>query len=442
MICNISGFPEFSPAEQIIFDDYIYQFKNIFRSFGYVPVETSAVERASTLLSKGDDSEIYGIHRINDCNGKVAEFGLRFDLTVPLARFVSQNFGTLTFPFKRYSIGPVWRGERAQSGRYRQFYQCDIDVVGDEVLADIWDAEIISIIYICLKNLNIGNFTISINNRKILCGFLESVLGVDINLPEILRVIDKLNKVGHQGVRDMLLSMNFSEIKVEQIINFLIFDIKTDQLEEFKKFCTNEVFLQGLDEVKVLIDNLRLFSGNIPVLFNQSLARGLSYYTGMIAEVTLDDYPELGSIAGGGRYSNLTEKFCDRRMPGVGMSIGITRILTKLLEIEKIKSCKSSTAQVLVTIQNQKFIKAYIDIAKILREKGIFTDIFLENKKLGSQLNYANKKQIPIAVIANESELYSGKAIVRNMRTSEQALVSWEDIAIKVIEILDKNDIN
>ena len=439
MKTGISGFPEFLPNEQIVFTRMLDQIKHYFEMYGFIPMDTPAVERISTLLSNGNDSEIYGLYRIADENSK-KDLGLRFDLTVPLARYVSSKFGHLVFPHRRYQIGPVWRGERPQFGRYRQFYQCDIDVVGEGELSLACDAEIVKVFTELLRSLGIPSFTTKMNNRKILQYFLVTLVAEE-NINDLIRVIDKRDKITDDEFTAAVSELGVKTSDMDKLYTFLSANSLTknaDILDWLKGLDLGAKFTDSVLEFEYVINLLKKFGmEDDNVKISMGLARGLTYYTGNVFETVFDnDVAGIGSIAAGGRYDNLVSTMSDKNIQGVGASIGLTRMLAKLLEQKLITCNRSSTADLLVTNQENNYLGIYMDLSTKFRNLGIKTETYLQNESLGDQLTYANKKGIPFVLIANESELQSNVAILRNMYTKEQISIKTDcieaDIADKI----------
>ena len=425
MKSDISGFPEFLPNEQIAFNKAVDTIRSYFEAYGFIPIDTAAVERIETLLSKGNDKEIYGLYRISDENSK-KELGLRFDLTVPLARYITSNGGQLLYPFKRYQIAPVWRGERPQYGRYRQFYQCDIDIIGDEELSIAHDAEIISVVTEILAALKIPKCITKINNRKILINFLNRFVPPS-RISEAVVLIDKMEKISPEEFEKSILELGIEKDSLVPLRKFLSNDHRkenADVLLWLKQLSFGPEFYEGiaeLEEVLQLLKKMDIDDRQVKISLN--LARGLNYYTGNIFETSLVDYPDMGSISGGGRYEKLTNMVgSQKQYPGVGATIGISRLFTKLLEKELVKCESTATAEVLVTVQNRTLLSSYMRLAKDLRKVGIKAETFLQDKGLGAQISYASRRGFKFVVIANEVELLEGKAILRNLETKEQKI--------------------
>ena len=421
---TLPGFMELLPKEQIQFNSMIDKIRSSYERFGFLPIDTPIIESAEVLLAKAGGETEKQIYRFEKGENDLA---LRFDLTVPLAKYVTQYYNDITFPFKRYQIGKVYRGEKPQKGRYREFYQCDIDIIGDGELSLINDAEIPSVIYTTIKSFGFDNFTIRMNNRKILNG-LFAELALEENAVEIMRIIDKLEKIGEEKVVKCLEDLQISKEKIDIIMQFLAIDGTTDEkLEALQQLnFKNELFKQGLAELTEVVKNVRLFGvpeANFKV--DLTIARGLDYYTGTVYETFLNDYKELGSVCSGGRYENLAEFYTDRKMPGVGVSIGLTRLFYKMNELNILQEKQESIAKVLVVSMTEKLDRA-LEIGTILRKNGINADVYLEDKKIKAKFKYADKLQIPYVAIIGEEEEKNGTVSLKNMETGEQEEVSVE----------------
>ena len=433
----ISGFPEWLPEERILEQGILDMIRYNFEKYGFAPIETSAVEKTAMLIAKGsNDREIYTLGRLSNYSGDNDQnLALHFDLTVPLARYVAQNYGLLSFPFRRYQIQKVWRGERPQSGRYREFYQCDIDVVGDRDLPLLVDAEMPSVIYQIFKQMNIGKFMIGVNNRKILQGYF-SFYGLSSHcIGEAMHAIDKLEKVGVDETRKIMAEKGISAEIIDGIINFASINKPINETIEYLRSCKvdNELFLQGVDELVQVIGHMDAFG--IPMenyKINLGIVRGLDYYTGTTYETTLIDYPEIGSICSGGRYDNLTGFFGDKKMPGVGISIGLTRLFSQLLKTGILKAGSATVAPVLVTSMDKSLMSYYFKIATLLRNNGIKTEVFFDSKRIGDQLKYASKKGFKFAIIAGNDEVSKDGVQVKNLETGEQRFVNLNDVCSEV----------
>ena len=433
----ISGFPEWLPEERILEQNILDMIRNNFEKYGFVPIETSAVEKTAMLIAKGsNDREIYTLGRLSNYSGdNDSNMALHFDLTVPLARYVVQNYGLLSFPFRRYQIQKVWRGERPQSGRYREFYQCDIDVVGDRDLPLLVDAEMPSVIYQIFKQMNIGKFIIGVNNRKILQGYF-SFYGLSSHcINETMHAIDKLEKVGADETRKTMAGKGISSNIIDGIINFASINKPINETIEYLRSCKvdNELFLQGIDELEQVIGHMDAFG--IPqenYKINLGIVRGLDYYTGTIYETTLIDYPEIGSICSGGRYDNLTGCFGDKKMPGVGISIGLTRLFSQLLKVGILKAGPATVAPVLITSMDKSLMPYYFKVATLLRSRDIKTEVFFDSKKIGDQLKYASKKGFKFAIIAGNDEASKDGVQLKTLETGEQRFVNLNDVCSEI----------
>lgn len=435
MKSDISGFPEFMPNEQIAFNKAVDSIKKHFELYGFVPMDTHSVERISTLIAKGNDAEIYGLFRLSNESKK--DLGLRFDLTVPLARYVSSYSGELIFPYKRYQIAPVWRGERPQYGRYRQFYQCDIDVIGNESLSVEYDAEIVFLITEILQFLNIPAFHTEINNRKILSGFMKTIVAEN-KVAETLKLIDKIEKITSAEFDEEAIKLGIPQENLKKLKNFIDARKRRGNVEILmwlNSLDINEEYKEGVTELNNVFQALKKLGFEDSLIrVSPKLCRGLNYYTGTIFETVFNDINDVGSIAGGGRYDNLVEMLSDKKFPGVGATIGISRIVPKLIEKGILKADLFTSATVLVTTQNRDFIVSYMRIANKLRGMGIKTETYLQDKSLGVQLSYASRKRFKFVIIANEMELLEGTAIIKNLVTKEQKTIRTEYIANDVAE--------
>ena len=428
---TLPGFMELLPNEQILFNEMKETIRKSYEEFGFLPLNTPIIELSEVLLAKAGGETEKQIYRFDKGDTNLS---LRFDLTVPLAKFVSMHYGELSFPFRRYQIGKVYRGERPQKGRFREFYQCDIDIIGDNELNILHDAEMPMVIYNTFKKLGFDDFTIRINNRKILNGFFASLNLLDP--AEVLRIIDKIDKIGVQEVKNCLAEINIDDTSINKIIDFISISGSTDEkLANLKTLnIENELFTKGLEELEAVINGVRLF-GIPETHFNLDLtiARGLDYYTGTVYETFLNDYRELGSVCSGGRYENLAEFYTDKKLPGVGISIGLTRLFYKLNELNAIKVSRESIAKVLV-VSASSDISPCLPISTAFRTAGINTELFLTDKKIKAKFKYADKLNIPFVVVIGEDEIANNTVSLKNMKTGEQLQVSIEE----AIEIVNK----
>ena len=425
---TLAGFMELMPNEQILFEQIKQKIEKTYQKFGFLPLDTPILELSEVLLAKAGGETEKQIYRFEKGD---TDISMRFDLTVPLAKYVAKNYGNLSFPFRRYQIGKVYRGERTQKGRFREFYQCDIDIIGDGELSVINDAELPSVIYNIFKELGFDDFTIRINNRKILNGLFES-LNQKENATEILRIIDKIEKIGKEAVIEELEKIGIPSDAINKIMDFIEIEGTTDEkLQKLNELnIKNEEFEKGLDELTQVVKYVRIFGipeANFKV--DLTIARGLDYYTGTVYETFLNQYRELGSVCSGGRYENLAEYYTDKQLPGVGISIGLTRLFYKLNELQLIKAEKKSIAEVLVVPMVQD-LTVPIQIATDLRKKGISTEVYLNDKKLKAKMKYADKLEIPYVIVVGEDEINSGIVKIKNMKTGEEKETSIQNIEL------------
>lgn len=436
----LSGFMELLPAEQIVFNKYLQIIKDTYEEFGFAPLESPTIEYSSVLLAKiGEDTkkEIYRFQRNDD------DLSLRFDLTVPLARFVAMNGQNLAFPFRRYQIGKVFRGERPQKGRFREFYQCDIDIIGNGKLGLINDAEIPAVIYRLFSKLNLGEFVIRISNRKVLTGLVES-FGYAEKTDEVLRIVDKLEKIGQDSVVEELMKAGLDLSGAEKVIKFVkIFGSNSEILEQLKIFQkTQEIknsktqnFEEGVRELEVVLQKATEFG--VPeknLKLDLAIARGLSYYTGTVYETVLADERVSGSVCSGGRYDDLAESYTDISYPGVGISIGLTRLFSQLLSAGVIAAEGSTPSKVMVVTLDSD-LKFALEVAKDLREAGIKTEVYTEDEKFKKKLNYANKVGVPYVAIIGEEEIKLRKVALKNMKTGEQDTLAVTEVIKRLKEV-------
>ena len=424
---TLPGFMELLPEDQIKFNSMMDKIRKSYEKFGFLPIDTPIIEMSDVLLAKAGGETEKQIYRFNKGENDLA---LRFDLTVPLAKYVCEYFNDITFPFKRYQIGKVYRGERPQKGRYREFYQCDIDIIGDGSLSIINDAEMPSVIYTTIKELGFDKFTIRINNRKLLNG-LFAELELTEKSTDIMRIIDKLEKIGKENVIKCLQDLDVPNEKIESIIKFIEIDGNNDEkIKALEKLqFSNETFIQGLNEIKDVVKYVRLFGvpeSNFKV--DLTIARGLDYYTGTVYETFLDDYREIGSVCSGGRYDNLAGFYTDRKLPGVGVSIGLTRLFYKLNELNIVKEEEQSISKILVVSMDEKYQNKALETADALRKAGINTDVYLEDKKIKAKFKYADKLKIPYVAVIGESEAEHGTVSLKNMVSGEQEELTVEEV--------------
>ena len=430
---TLSGFMELLPNEQVLFNQMQDKIRNSYEKFGFLPIDTPVIEASEVLLAKAGGETEKQLYTFTKGDSNLT---LRFDLTVPLAKYVAEYYNQITFPFRRYQIGKVYRGERAQRGRFREFYQCDIDIIGDGELNIINDAEIPAIMYETFKSLGLENFSIHINNRKILNGLFEAA-NVKEKSVDIMRTLDKIEKIGKDTVIAIFKDdYNMSNESIEVIVNFIEITGTTDEkLEKLDKLgIENELYAKGVEELKEVVKHIRLF--NVPdeaFEIDLSIARGLDYYTGTVYETFLNDYKSIGSICSGGRYNDLAGYYTDKELPGVGMSIGLTRLFFILNDIGLIKTDKKSISDVLVVSMVEDLSKS-IEVANELRNAGINTEIYFDNKKIKAKFKYADRLNIPYVIVIGEDEIKSGMFTIKNMQEGSQEQMPIEKIIEKLKE--------
>jgi len=447
---TLSGFMELLPAPQQQMERIMETLRRTFSLYGFTPLDTPAIEASEVLLAKGGGETEKQIYRFQKGD---ADLSLRFDLTVPLAKYVALHYGELSFPFRRYQIGKVYRGERAQRGRFREFYQADIDIIGDGKLSIVNEAEIPSIIYQLFSSLGLKRFQIRVNNRKILNGFY-AMLGLTEQSGDIMRTVDKLDKIGINGVKE-LLSNNYSLNQVKQIIDFI--SINSNNLSPNEANCLNSnlsiinqlslfsgrnsLFDEGLNELTTVVKHLKDFgvpAENFAV--DLTIARGLDYYTGTVYETTLLDHPEIGSVCSGGRYDNLAEYYTDRQLPGAGISIGLTRLFYVLHDQGMLNpDLLTAPADVLILPMTEDLSPA-IALATRLRRDGIRTQLHCEVKKFNQKISYADKLAIPYVIFLGEDEIRTGALACKDMKTGEQTKLGADETAALILSgLAEKN---
>ncbi|MEG1191347.1 MAG: histidine--tRNA ligase, partial [Oscillospiraceae bacterium] len=427
----LSGFMELLPEKQAQMERIMQTLRETYSLYGFSPLDTPIIEAAEVLLAKGGGETEKQIYRFTKGD---ADLALRFDLTVPLAKFVALNYGQLTFPFRRYQIGKVYRGERAQRGRFREFYQADIDIIGDGSLDVMNEAEIPAIIFQTFTKLGLRRFKIRVNNRKVLNGFF-AILGLSEAASEIMRTIDKLDKIGAEKCRELLLEQGVSEDKSEEILRFIAINGTSEQkLSALSEYVgKNQIFDLGFNELKAVSSAMSDFGvpdENFEI--DLTIARGLDYYTGTVYETTLLDHPEIGSVCSGGRYDNLAEYYTDKKLPGVGISIGLTRLFYVLEEQKMLsEAAVFAPADVLIIPMTDSSSEA-VRVARDFRKNGIRTQLYSEDKKFKAKMSYADKLKIPFVVFIGEDEISAGVIKVKNMESGEQTSEKPEDAAQKI----------
>ncbi|OUO17881.1 histidine--tRNA ligase [Flavonifractor sp. An4] len=417
---TLSGFMELLPARQVQFDRMVDILRKSYSLYGFTPLDTPAIEASEVLLAKGGGETEKQIYRFTKGD---SDLSLRFDLTVPLAKYVALHQNELTFPFRRFQIGKVYRGERAQKGRYREFYQADIDVIGDGALDITNEAEIPSIIYKTFTALGLKRFKIRVNNRKVLNG-LFALLGLEEQAGDVMRTIDKLEKIGPEKVKAILVDdFAVAADTADTLLGLLAAEDPMAALEPFKG--KNELFDLGVSELETVVKYMSAYG--VPedhFMVDLTIARGLDYYTGTVYETVMLDHPEVGSICSGGRYDNLAEYYTDKQLPGVGISIGLTRLFS-VLEAQGYlnEELLTAPADVLILPMTED-LSAAISFATTLRDAGIRAQLHCEKKKFKQKLSYADKLSIPYAAFLGEDEIAQGKVTVKDLTTGEQQTVT------------------
>ena len=426
---TLSGFMELLPADQLVMERMKDILRDTYSSYGFTPLDTPVIESAEVLLAKGGGETEKQIYRFTKGDSDLA---LRFDLTVPLAKYVAAHYAELSFPFRRYQIGKVYRGERAQRGRFREFYQADIDIIGDGRLDITNEAEIPAIIYDTFTRLGVKRFQIRVNNRKLLTGFY-SMNGMSEKSAEIMRTVDKMDKIGPEKVKALLIDeVKMLPCKAENVLDFMAIRGTNDEvltaLERYRGM--DATFDEGLDELKCVVRYLAAFGvseENFAV--DLTIARGLDYYTGTVYETIMLDHPEIGSVCSGGRYDNLAEYYTDRQLPGVGISIGLTRFFYILSEQGLLsKEISRAPCDALVLPMTEDLDYA-VSAAAALRRAGLRVQLYTEKKKFKAKMSYADKLGVPYTVFIGEDEIAENLLSVKDMRTGEQQKLSVADAA-------------
>lgn len=424
---TLQGFMELLPQEQIAFNRIKSVIAHTYELFGYAPLDTPVLELAEVLLSKSGGETEKQIYEFKKGDTNLA---MRFDLTVPLAKYVALYANDLTFPFKRYQIGKVYRGERPQKGRFREFYQCDIDVIDRDELDIVYDAELPAIIYTIFSQLKLPSFKIYINNRKLLSGYLEA-LDIADKTVDVLRLVDKIKKLPEEVFLAELKDLGLPEDKNNQLLNFIKINGLNNEiiakLEELN--IANQNFVDGLNELKTVVDKAIAFgvpAGNIQI--DLSITRGLDYYTGTVYETFFDDYPQFGSVCSGGRYDNLSSVFSNQKMPGVGISIGLTRLFDQLKDNNLLEFKTLTPNKALIITQSADYDAIASHLAAQLRQNNIATDVMHRSCKFKKKMEYANKIGVPYLIIIGEEEAQNNLFTVKNMTSGEQNKLSIEEI--------------
>ncbi len=438
---TLSGFMELLPAPQTQMERIMAVLRRNYASFGFTPLDTPAIESSDVLLAKGGGETEKQIYRFQKGDSDLA---LRFDLTVPLAKYVALHYAELAFPFRRYQIGKVYRGERAQRGRFREFYQADIDIIGDGKLDILNEAEIPSIIYRTFRDLGLTRFQIRVNNRKLLTGFY-AMQGLVEKSGDIMRTVDKLDKIGAEKVKTLLMDeeIGLSESEAGEILRFIAITGSNSEvlaaLEGYRG--RNEIFDAGLDELMAVTKYLAAFGvpeENFAV--DLTIARGLDYYTGTVYETTLLDHPEIGSVCSGGRYDNLAEYYTDKQLPGVGISIGLTRLFYVLSEQGLINDALNSAPCDVLVLPMTEDMGAVIATATAFRDAGLRVQLYSEQKKFKQKMNYADKLGVPFVLILGDNEIAAGTVGCKDMVSGEQITVSPDEAIAHIKAALAQRD--
>ena len=424
---TLSGFMELLPKPQQQMERMMDILRRTYSLYGFTPLDTPVIEAAEVLLAKGGGETEKQIYRFQKGD---ADLALRFDLTVPLAKYVALHYNDLSFPFRRYQIGKVYRGERAQRGRFREFYQADIDIIGDGKLDITNEAEIPAIIYQTFTSLGLKRFQIRVNNRKILNGFY-AMLGLTARSGDIMRTVDKLDKIGAEKVRTLLTDeVGVSAESADEILKFIAITGGNEQvlaaLESYRG--RNEVFDEGLDQLNTVVKYLSAFgvpAENFAV--DLTIARGLDYYTGTVYETTLLDHPEIGSVCSGGRYDNLAAYYTDKQLPGVGISIGLTRLFYVLGEQGMLNpGLPTAPADVLILPMTAELAPA-VTLATRLRAAGVRTQLYTEQKKFKAKMSYADKLGVPYVVFLGDDEIAGNVVTCKDMASGQQTTLPFDE---------------
>lgn len=429
---TLPGFMELLPQEQIVMEKMKKTIAHIYELFGFAPLDTPVLELADVLLSKsGGDTE----KQIYEFSKGDTHLAMRFDLTVPLAKYVALYNNDLTFPFKRYQIGKVYRGERPQKGRFREFYQCDIDIIDRDELNIVYDAEVLAVIYRVFKELQLPDFKIYINNRKLLSGFLES-LNIADKTVDVLRLVDKIKKIPEAAFLGELAEMGLPAELNQNLLEFIkLSGTNSEILARLQVLAvSNENFQTGLEELTTVIktaEDLGINPSNVQI--DLSITRGLDYYTGTVYETFFDQYPEFGSVCSGGRYDNLSSVFMDKKFPGVGISIGLTRLYDQLHNSGLLEIAGPTPNRVLVLMQSPEYQGQATRLLGELRQHNIAADLYLKDAKFKKKMEYANKIKIPFLAIIGEEEAANGFYTLKNMTTGEQSSVGLAEL-IKLVK--------
>ncbi len=430
---------ELLPRQQVLMESIMQTLRDTYSLYGFTPLDTPLIEASEVLLAKGGGETEKQIYQFTKGD---SDLSLRFDLTVPLAKYVALHYGELAFPFRRYQIGKVYRGERAQRGRFREFYQADIDMIGDGKLDVSNEAEMPAIIYQVFDRLGLRRFQVRVNNRKILNGFYE-MLGLSEQAGDVMRTVDKLEKIGADKVKGLLMELGVPEEKAGEILGFIGISGSNGQvLEALEAYRgRNELFDLGLDELKTVVKYLGGFGvpeENFAV--DLTIARGLDYYTGTVYETFMLDHPEIGSICSGGRYDNLAEYYTDKVLPGVGISIGLTRLFFVLNEQGMLNQERNTAPADVLLLPMVEDLSPAVELATRFRNAGVRVQLYGEQKKFKAKMNYADKIGVPFVVFLGEDEIRDGVVACKDMKSGEQTKLGFEETLARVRDGLAKMD--
>lgn len=430
---------ELLPRQQVLMESIMQTLRDTYSLYGFTPLDTPVIEASEVLLAKGGGETEKQIYQFTKGD---SDLSLRFDLTVPLAKYVALHYGELAFPFRRYQIGKVYRGERAQRGRFREFYQADIDMIGDGKLDVSNEAEMPAIIYQVFNRLGLRRFQVRVNNRKILNGFYE-MLGLSEQAGDVMRTVDKLEKIGADKVKGLLMELGVPEEKAGEILGFIGISGSNGQvLEALEAYRgRNELFDLGLDELKTVVKYLGGFGvpeENFAV--DLTIARGLDYYTGTVYETFMLDHPEIGSICSGGRYDNLAEYYTDKVLPGVGISIGLTRLFFVLNEQGMLNQEQNTAPADVLLLPMVEDLSPAVELATRFRNAGVRVQLYGEQKKFKAKMNYADKIGVPFVVFLGEDEIRGGVVACKDMKSGEQTKLGFEETLARVRDGLARMD--
>ena len=430
---------ELLPRQQVLMESIMQTLRDTYSLYGFTPLDTPVIEASEVLLAKGGGETEKQIYQFTKGD---SDLSLRFDLTVPLAKYVALHYGELAFPFRRDQIGKVYRGERAQRGRFREFYQADIDMIGDGKLDVSNEAEMPAIIYQVFNRLGLRRFQVRVNNRKILNGFYE-MLGLSEQAGDVMRTVDKLEKIGADKVKGLLMELGVPEEKAGEILGFIGITGSNEQvLEALEAYRgRNELFDLGLDELKTVVKYLGGFGvpeENFAV--DLTIARGLDYYTGTVYETFMLDHPEIGSICSGGRYDNLAEYYMDKVLPGVGISIGLTRLFFVLNEQGMLNQERNTAPADVLLLPMVEDLSPAVELATRFRNAGVRVQLYGEQKKFKAKMNYADKIGVPFVVFLGEDEIREGVVACKDMKSGEQTKLGFEETLARVRDGLARMD--